>query len=42
MQRALRSTTPAVEKLQVIMGFLPKARAKENMAALSLIYPNYL
>jgi hypothetical protein len=24
------------------MGFLPKANTKQNMAALSFIYPNYL
>lgn len=42
MQRSLRTATPAVEKLQAILGFLPKQNTKQNMAAISFIYPNYL
>ena len=42
MQRTLRSATPAVDKLHSIMAFLPKSNTKQNMAALSFIYPNYL
>lgn len=42
MQRTYRTATPAMEKLQMIMGFLPKENTKQNMAAMSFIYPNFL
>lgn len=31
-----------MDKLHTIMGFLPKGLTKQNMTALSFIYPNYL
>lgn len=42
MQRLNRSVPPAVEKLTSILAFLPKCNTKENMAAISFIYPTYL
>lgn len=42
MQRITKSVSPAVEKLDTILSFLPKSNTKANIAAIQFIYPNYL
>jgi hypothetical protein len=42
MQRSAKPGNAGIEKLDRILGFLPKSNTKTNMAAIQFIYPNYL